>query len=285
MTKPPRRTQAAKAAALRFLTETHTTHTPRAQAEALGLSYSYVLTLRRELYAAGTLAMAQRATRRPMTDDELQRVTALLAGGMTIAQAAEVVNRTRSALAFALNAAGVDVAALQAQARVYSVRQVAQLFAVDEYTVGRWIDGGSLDAGRLGDRPAGASARRKTRAGHVCGDRRRYQVTYTALADFVRVRAAWMTYDPAHIADAGLRRLAETQRQARPGRWWTWRAVVQAQHYSRRAACDWPARGWPGPEWEQARWGLTRYLWVPDGAALPGPPAERSRWANRRRAA
>ena len=89
---------------------------------------------------------------------------------------------------------------------------------------------------------------------------------------FLAQRAYWMSWEPAAIVNADLRRAAEAARRATPGRWWSWPEVAAALHYSRTSVRDWLREQPPGEPYAIGRWGSTNYLWVPAGRELPERP-------------
>lgn len=258
-----------------YLIETHATTASSEQAAHLGRRRDRVKEWRRKLYAAGLLDPRDRLPRRTLRDEELARVQAILRSGGTLRDAAEALERNYYTLRRHLDMRGLWVADLVADARrPLCAAEVAHELGTAPKTVVDWITLGALSAARVGVQRVSPKRKARWRGGvrAPVGDRRAHQVQWPDLYAFLARREYWMSWEPAAIRNADLRRAAEAARQAAPGRWWSWPEVAAALHYSRTSVRDWLREAPPGPPYAIGRWGSTNYLWVPAGRELPEKP-------------
>lgn len=220
---------------LALIRTTWSSHTAREQAAALGVSLGRVNQLRAQLLQRGLVDLYARRGRRFWTSEEADRLQTLLEDGCSVARSAEVLRRTPSAIYSAVRFHSphetIDGIRDQPWAAVRSRRQVAALFGVSSWTVGRWIDHGWLVARRN----AYSRARAQTY-------QRQYLITDTALRAFLTVREAWPDYPIEQITDADWRQLAAQARPANMG-------VLLPDGSAWISVADYAARTRRRPEW------------------------------------
>jgi transposase len=252
------------------LVETHSTMTVKEQAAELQISANIVRNYRALLIKQGRLDPRKRAGNRPYTLEEYQLVEAMLKDGMAWTLIAKKVGREPSSLEINFRKRyGKTIREVRSgEIAVRSQRQVALLFNVRECTVRYWAEMKWLEVRR---NPRKKRSRKQLNDGRKVGDRREYLIHDDAILSFLKVRAAWPSYEPAEITDRYWREEAEEIRAAAGGRWVKAISLAPQLCVAIGTLTNWLAHNrWPVETTMFNGW----FVWIPDKERLPPTPLE-----------
>jgi DNA-binding transcriptional MerR regulator len=237
-------------------------------AAELGVHVATVRRYRQALIAEGRLLPRHR--RWTLADRE--QINDLVQQGRNLVQIAQALRVSEAALERALLRWGLTLRGLRRQeVQVRTLDGVADLLGVPRPRVRHWVAKGWLKARRNGTK--NRSAKQIGRHGGRIGDRRHARINDLDIQDFLALRAAWPSWEPAAIPDPLWREEAEELRRAAGGRWVKLSELAQRWHYSPKSAPQWLRSGrWPV---EHTSWANATYIWETDGVALLRPPERR----------
>lgn len=244
-----------------FVIDTAAALTTAQQAARLGMSPNAVKERRSLLRAQGRLTTPGGAGFRPWTPQEDDDLRELIAEGLppiaVIRRFRQRHKRTENAVRNRIDRLGglTAMRAPRAILRIWSQHEVADLFGASIHLPGIWIRRGWLHADY---------SRRRRNYERRGGPRA--LITDAALADFLLVRAAWPSYDPARITDPIWREVAQEARAEAGGHWVRATDLARAWGFAPLGFarlitdCPWPLT--------TTMWGKANYVWSADVPTL-----------------